>query len=127
MQSTEVDLTRAAPMVCKLLPRLASNFDGKVVATVRAIDRTLKSADRSWHDLVNKILVPLPKLEPAPQAAKAKPDWRPLAERCIACAHRLKPREIGFPRSLVERNIDDLSEKQMAWLLDIVRRLGISQ
>lgn len=35
----------------KLFPRLASNHDGEVVATARAIIRTLDSAGASLHDL----------------------------------------------------------------------------
>ena len=38
-----------------LIPKLASNFDGEVVATARAIDRTLKGANADWHDLANSI------------------------------------------------------------------------
>ena len=39
--------------VCKLIPRLASNHDGEVVATARAIERTLKAAKEDWHSLVS--------------------------------------------------------------------------
>jgi hypothetical protein len=35
----------------KLFPRLATNHDGEVIATVRAIVRTLESAGASLHDL----------------------------------------------------------------------------
>jgi hypothetical protein len=39
------------PIVEKLIPRLASNFDGEVVATARAIDRALRANGRDWHDV----------------------------------------------------------------------------
>ncbi|MCQ1850393.1 hypothetical protein [Neorhizobium galegae] len=39
----------------KLFPRLASNHDGEVIATVRAIVRTLESAGASLHDLVGEM------------------------------------------------------------------------
>lgn len=39
----------------KLIPRLGSDQDGEVVATVRAIERTLKSADRDLHALADLI------------------------------------------------------------------------
>ncbi len=39
----------------KLIPRLASNFDGEVVETVRAIERALRSAGADWHDLAAAI------------------------------------------------------------------------
>jgi hypothetical protein len=44
----------APPVVArlsKLLPRLGSAFDGEKLATLDAIDRTLKSHKRDWHDL----------------------------------------------------------------------------
>ena len=48
-------MTALAPVVtkiAKLIPRLASNHDGEVVATVRAIQRTLKGEGLDLHDLV---------------------------------------------------------------------------
>jgi hypothetical protein len=39
------------PIVEKLIPRLASDFDGEVVATARAIDRALRANGRDWHDV----------------------------------------------------------------------------
>jgi hypothetical protein len=38
-------------MLGKLIPRLASNHDGEVIATVRAIRRTLASSGADLHDL----------------------------------------------------------------------------
>jgi hypothetical protein len=37
--------------ICKLLPRLASDHDGEVIATVAAIRRTLGSVGGSLHEL----------------------------------------------------------------------------
>jgi hypothetical protein len=34
-----------------MIPRLGSTHDGEVIATARAIDRTLKAAACDWHDL----------------------------------------------------------------------------
>jgi hypothetical protein len=125
MSITETDsLSKAVPMVCKLLPCLASNFEGGVVATARASDRTLREASCTSHDLLSKILTPLPR--PAPQAAKTELGWRNLVERYIPRAYRLNPRDMGFLFSLMGRDIDlDLSEK--AWLLDIAKKLGVLQ
>lgn len=39
------------PILGALIPRLGSEFDGEVVATARAIERTLKSQKLDWHDL----------------------------------------------------------------------------
>jgi hypothetical protein len=84
-------------MVCKPLPQLASKFDGEVVATARAINRTLKSAGCSWHDLVSKILVPLPKPEPAPQAREGEARLAPPggALHCLCAPPLGKPRGAG--------------------------------
>ncbi len=45
----------AESKITKLVPRLASDFDGEVVATARAIGRALKSAGRHWHDVADAI------------------------------------------------------------------------
>lgn len=39
----------AAIKIQKLIPRLASDADGEVIATVRAISRALQSHKRDWH------------------------------------------------------------------------------
>lgn len=50
----------AAPMVAKLLPRLASEHEGEVLNVVRAIGRTLKASGADWHDLAAELLHPAP-------------------------------------------------------------------
>ena len=50
----------AAPRIAKLLPRLASSHDAEVVATARAIERTLKASGQDWHDLAREIETPVP-------------------------------------------------------------------
>ena len=40
-----------AVQLAKLIPRLASDHDGEIVATVKAIGRTLKSAGSDFHAL----------------------------------------------------------------------------
>ncbi len=42
----------------KLIPRLASDHDGEVVATVTAIGRTLQGARLDWHDLAKRVTEP---------------------------------------------------------------------
>lgn len=44
-----------ADMLAKLLPRLASDQDGEVVATANAIRRTLGSAGLDLHDLAKRV------------------------------------------------------------------------
>ena len=42
----------------KLIPRLASDHDGEVTATVAAIGRTLVGAGLDWHDLARRVAAP---------------------------------------------------------------------
>jgi hypothetical protein len=58
------------PLVEKLIPRLASNFDGEVVATARAIDRSLRANGRDWHDVARGSEPPPP---PRPRRAPRMP------------------------------------------------------
>lgn len=50
------------PVIALLLPRLASESDGEVVATARAIERSLKSQKLDWHDVAAAVtaLAPSP-------------------------------------------------------------------
>jgi hypothetical protein len=100
-----------APTLGKLIPLLASNHDGEVVATARAIDRVLKSSGRDWHDLAATICLP-----PAPA------DWRTEARFCASNARRLTEREIDFIATLA-RYRGSPTDKQLKWLHDIVSRL----
>jgi hypothetical protein len=43
------------PILGQLIPRLRSPFDGEVVATVRAIERTLKAQKLDWHDVASAV------------------------------------------------------------------------
>jgi hypothetical protein len=46
------------PILARLIPRLGSPHDGEVVATARAIERTLKSQKLDWHDVAAMIAPP---------------------------------------------------------------------
>ena len=48
-------LNKMPPQIAKLIPRLASEHDGEVVATARAIERLLRSADLDWHDVAKRV------------------------------------------------------------------------
>jgi hypothetical protein len=54
---TAPTLAQVALLLGRLIPRLASEHDGEVVATARAIERTLKSAGRDWHGCGNSTAV----------------------------------------------------------------------
>jgi hypothetical protein len=43
------------PMLSKLIPLLASDKDGEVVATAHAIGRVLKASGCDWDDLVARL------------------------------------------------------------------------
>ena len=118
-------MTDAIPeKVLKMLPRLATNHDGEVVATARAIERTLQAAGSDWHGLVDAIQSPV--------VHKEKSRFSDAARQVAflnAHGHWLRPREKGF--------IDDLwkmvkkygghlllSEKQEDWLDAIYERVS---
>lgn len=119
-------LTTVAPRLSKLIPRLATDHDGEVLATVAAIRRTLEGAGLDLHALAAVLSDPSPAPRPkaprrAPRKKKSKaPD--PMAEVAIWCrdneAGRLNPREREFIHDMIERLHlwGDLTEKQAAWL-----------
>lgn len=48
---TDTDIRKLS----KLIPRLASDYDGEVVATARAIERILSASGLTWHDLADRV------------------------------------------------------------------------
>jgi predicted nuclease of predicted toxin-antitoxin system len=102
-----------AVTIRKLLPRLASNHDGEVVATARAIDRLLKSSSLDWHDLASAL-----------SSCPAWPmsDWRSLARFCADNDTLLTERELDFLATLA-RWRGNPTEKQLNWLRKIAERL----
>jgi len=105
------------PILVKLIPRLASNHDGEVVATARAIERVLKADGCDWHDLAGAIT-----LLPKPQVRLVDDDWRATLAFCAMHIHHLKMRDREFIKSLAHWR-RDLTEKQKDWLEDIAARL----
>jgi hypothetical protein len=104
------NLTLIGPQIGKMIPRLASEYDGEVVATVRAIERTLKAAGRDWHDLAKALDPPL-----------APSDWRSLARYCANRQRLLSARELDFIVGI--SRLPRITEKQAKWLGDIASRL----
>ena len=49
-----------AAKIALIIPRLGSIHDGEIVATVRAIGRTLTAANLDWHDLAATVVDGLP-------------------------------------------------------------------
>jgi hypothetical protein len=99
------------PTLRKLIPPLASDHDGEVVATVRAIERVLKSAGRDLHDLAACLGAP---------ANDA--DWRVDLTYCVQHIDLIDERERDFVRTLARWRRKP-TEKQLDWLAAIADRL----
>lgn len=124
-------MANLAPILGKLsrlIPRLASDADGEVVATVRAIQRVLAAEGCDLHDLAAALTT-----APEPQVRIVyrdrpvqKPPWARVAEWCCERSDQLRPRE----REFVHDMADELglfggepTEKQAAWLRSIYSKL----
>lgn len=122
-------LAPIAPRLARLVPFLASDREGEVLATVRAIGRTLAGAGLDFHALAAALeSAPGPQTDPPRSGFPAEdPDaWHALAVWCEShhCG-RLRPNEREFIGDMVFRLEDHLpTEKQAAWLRAIARRLG---
>ena len=125
------DLAPILPKLAKLVPRLASDADGEIVATVRAIDRTLRSAGADWHDftsaLTPALTPPRPALRPEPRPQRPQ-TWLEIANWCALCpqAGKLSSKEAVFVLDMVRnlRRYREPTEKQAKWLRSIFEKLG---
>jgi hypothetical protein len=111
-----------APKLGKLIPRLASNHDGERLATLNAIDRTLRAYGADWNDLASLFVAPSIVPEPKSRAAARPPDWRTAARKVAGRWCNLTPKEQKFLVGL-GRLRGEPSTKQIAWLLAIHDRL----
>lgn len=104
------------PMVAKLIPRLASNHDGEILATVAAIKRILSGSKLDLHDLAAS----LAKGGPSGFAHQARreappPRHKANAEFCLASGYAWREHEEKFLTDMKFRP-NALTEKQQAWL-----------
>ena len=102
----------------RLLPRLASDHPGEVVATVAALRRTLDRAGLDLHDLAARLT------DPPQRAQREAPggDLRAMAEALAADAlDRLTPKQAAFIRTACRLLATGrpLSVKQARWLRDL--------
>jgi hypothetical protein len=109
------NLATIAPKLRKLIPRLASNHTGEVVATVRAIERVLKSGGRDWHDLAGAFCS-------SSNITKLENDWRATLRFCAKNTARLNGRELHFIATLADWR-GTPTAKQLDWLCAIAERL----
>jgi hypothetical protein len=74
-------MTAPAAKLALIIPRLGSDHDGEVVATARAIGRTLTAAGLDWHDLAiaAKTALPVCRQPPPPRDEPSAPLWSELA------------------------------------------------
>jgi hypothetical protein len=114
-----------APKLSKLIPMLATDHDGEVVATVRAISRTLKGAGLDFHSLVEALGEHKSTYAPPPPPRKAQaPTPQPTSLRDIAiwlrthAAHRMNYKEQSFVIEMTSRlgTGRRASKKQENWL-----------
>ncbi|KAB0680068.1 hypothetical protein F6X38_09665 [Aureimonas leprariae] len=133
-------LAPIAPKLSKLLPLLGSDKDGEVIATARAIGRTLSAAGLDFHALAEAIERPPVVLTVAarrPQQSRKPSPPRPSPFdsellRLVAVLRvqqtRLKHGEADFLDSMFVALSSgrQASPKQEQWLRDIDRRLHMA-
>lgn len=125
---------RLAPIVPKLVPllgKMASDHEGEILASVRAIRRLLERHGLSLNDLGRALesqpVVQVVYQEREPDAKHATDDWLEIAQRCLAGAELLSEKERDFVRTMVRilgRPGTQPTPKQAAWLKDIFDQLA---
>jgi hypothetical protein len=115
--------------IAKLIPRLASPHDGEVVATARAIERTLRGAGLDFHTLAKALCERVAPISITPAS------WRPAfnpAEDWAGIARWCRDHDGGFLSEKERAFIGDMlarvhfqspTEKQAKWLLGIHSKL----
>lgn len=109
----------------RLIPRLASSFDPEVVASARALGRVLKAEGLDLRDLARMAnAAPLIRDRDLPECECARHARTRLKE--ILTEGWLDAWTVEFAESVLERrNLDLLSEKQMACLTKILHRAEV--
>src|SRR5690606_6738692 len=98
-------LSDLAPRLSKLIPRLASNHDGEVVATVAAIRRTLEADGLDLHDLAEgngKTHKPKEMYPTKPDSADPSRSHKKEARRCMKPGIAWRPKKAQFLRQMAE-------------------------
>jgi hypothetical protein len=113
-------LAPVAPKLAKLIPLLSSDKDGEVLATARAIDRTLRGAGLDLHALAAQLGA-----EPETRIVDREPPqrdpqtWGEVARWCRDTERgRLADHERRFVRDMAARLVcgGSPTERQGAWL-----------
>jgi hypothetical protein len=104
------------PTIAKLIPRLASDHDGEVLATVAAIRRTLASQKLDLHDLAKSIGgIPHTSYSHHQSRQSTEPPHKKEAEYCLSSGYSWRENEKTFLTDMKFRP-NALTEKQRAWL-----------
>src|SRR5262245_41312406 len=92
---------------------LGSDRDGERLASLAAIDRSLKAASLDWHHIGDAIERGIT----IPASSRSEPWWQMTANDCLRHSSRLrlKPRELAFLHSMASWS-EEPSEKQKKWL-----------
>jgi hypothetical protein len=119
--------------LAKLMPRLASPYDGERIATLAAIERVLNAEGCDLHDLTAAVTVPA---VAAPASPSPQPRQRIEARRLLTLVDLIEHE--GAPLSGRARDfLADLrcrcwrydmvllSPRQSAWLADLAEEAGI--
>lgn len=134
-------LRDAAPKLQILIPRLASDSDGEVIATVSAIRRTLKKNGVDLHDLASAVSGETHTTRGARREKKENPktdrnkynynyqsnseDWSEILDYLNNCIYDLSPREREFIEDMGE-NLEKWgtpTERQGAWMKSIYEKM----
>lgn len=126
--------------LARLLPLLASDQAGEVVAAAQAITRTLKAAERDWHDLVHQLTLEPPPSRSDPRKAPPSRDYAgtqaidgdyvlDLIKAIRASRAKLTPKARDFLVGLEERantyGLVYFTVRQWEWFIDLLREAKV--
>ena len=114
------------PVVARLIPRLGSPFDGEILATVRAIERTLKSQKLDWHDIAAAVTAQAPPTQWDYEPYRTESDEAHRMREWLQAISRkswLNSWTAGFVADLLRRSsLDGLTSKQTACVNRIIQQ-----
>ena len=127
----------------KLLPKLATSFDGERVAVVSAIERVLVASGMDWHDFTAAFATPAQAQAPPPPPPPPRysdddeeNDSGTMSSRELSALitsirerRRFNSKSEDFWDSMLARADQYrsvfVSEKQRQWLHDLARQAGV--
>jgi hypothetical protein len=111
--TTTLESSTAITLI-KLCGLLGSDHAGERAAAALKADKLVRASGATWADVIR---VPQNRTEDQPPR-----DWRAMRDYCAAHFYSLRERDRDFVDSLADWR-GRLSEKQVAWLIGIYRRL----